>query len=77
MLQRCGYKTKRVMFKDMKNVSIELAQSKIHLRPMRHAKLEAWERDRGDGIEDVFVAANVSNGELGEALRLALSRAIA
>ncbi|MNV84973.1 hypothetical protein D3C71_1788910 [compost metagenome] len=68
------YKTKRIMFKEMKCCLVELISGSIVIRPTHHEKLEAWS-DKGIEEDDcVVVPADGSPTELGAALRLALSR---
>jgi hypothetical protein len=69
-----GYKTRRALFKGMKNCSIEEYAGVITIRPWHHEKLEAW---NGKGIEeDSFVRTKIEYPpeEIGAALRLTLSR---
>jgi hypothetical protein len=75
-MTRYGYKTRRSLFKGMKNVTIRLdpTLSVMVLRPLRHDRLESWIRTKGDGIEDVVVPAYSSPSEIGAALRVAFSR---
>lgn len=74
VMKRYGYKTKRALFKNMKNCSVEVADSIVTIRPWHHEKLEGW---NGDGIrrEDyVVLSVNGTPTEIGAALRLAFSR---
>ncbi|EKN6259298.1 contact-dependent growth inhibition system immunity protein [Yersinia enterocolitica] len=74
LMEKYGYKTKRALFKDMKNCSIHCINDVITISPTRHEKLEAWS---GKGIkesDDVVISVNSSPAEIGAALRLALSR---
>lgn len=73
---RYGYKTKRALFKDMKNCGIESSDNVIKIRPMRHEKLEGWGRTKGDGIEDVLIPSDSSADKIGEALRVGFSRCL-
>lgn len=71
-----GYKTKRALFKDMKNCSVALREGVIRISPSFHEKLELWS---GEGItkeDDVHILETCSNGELGAAIRLGLSRCL-
>ena len=74
LMNQYGYKTKRALFKDMKNCGIHLVNNIITISPTRHEKLEAWGRTKGDGIEDVILTMDNSLAEIGAGLRLALSR---
>lgn len=74
LMVKYGYKTKRALFKDMKNCGVHLVNGVITISPTYHEKLEAWGRTRGDGIEDVILSIDCSPAEIGAGLRLALSR---
>lgn len=74
LMGKYGYKTKRALFKDMKNCGIHLVNGVITISPTRHEKLEAWGRTKGDGLEDVILSLDCSPAEIGAGLRLALSR---
>ncbi len=70
------YKTKRALFKNMKNCSIESHDGLITIKPSKHEKLEGWS---GNGInkEDyVRIPVNSTFYEIGAALRLAFTRCI-
>lgn len=74
MLERCGYKTRRALFKDMKKCSIERKEGQITIRPSHHEKLEFWS---GKGIgESLYVTVPFASSpaEIGAALRLAFGR---
>lgn len=74
LMEKYGYKSKKALFKDMKNCGIHLVNNVITISPTRHEKLEAWGRTKGDGIEDVTLSTDSSPSEIGAGLRLALSR---
>ncbi|AJJ11699.1 hypothetical protein CH64_1859 [Yersinia rohdei] len=74
LMEKYGYKTKKSLFKDMKNCGIHCVNGAIKISPTRHEKLEAWGRTKGDGIEDVILSVDSSPEEIGAGLRLALSR---
>ena len=74
LIEKYGYKTKKALFKDMKNCGIHCANGVITISPTRHEKLEGWGREKGDGIEDVILPVDSSPTEIGAGLRLALSR---
>jgi hypothetical protein len=74
LMHRYGYKTKRVLFKDMNSCTIECDDGFITIQPSHHDKLEGWGREKGDGIEDVVIPADSSPEAIGAALRLAFSR---
>ncbi|EBW6362405.1 hypothetical protein DPU24_16530 [Salmonella enterica subsp. enterica serovar Oranienburg] len=74
LMNKYDYKSKKVLFKDMKKCSIHCVNGVITISPTRHEKLEGWGRTKGDGIEDVVLSTNNSPAEIGAGLRLALSR---
>lgn len=74
LMERFGYKTKRALFKDMKNCSVESKNGLITISPSNHEKLELWSREDGDGIEDIVLPAASGPAELGMALRLGFDR---
>lgn len=74
LMQKYGYKTKRALFKDMKNCSIHYINGVITISPTRHEKLEAWGGTGRGGSDDVTLSVNSPPAEIGAALRLALSR---
>lgn len=76
LMHRYGYKTKRALFKEMKNCYIEQREGRIVMQPTRHEKLEGWGRSQGDERLDIEVAAGSSAADVGKALRLALSRSV-
>ncbi|MBN6114403.1 contact-dependent growth inhibition system immunity protein [Xanthomonas campestris pv. phormiicola] len=74
ILEQYGYKTKRALFKDMKNCSIESKCGQITIRPSHHEKLEAWSgKGIGEG-DHVIIPSGSSPSDVGAALRLAFSR---
>lgn len=74
LMEKYDYKTKKALFKDMKNCGIHCVNGVITISPTRHEKLEGWGRTKGDGIEDVILSVDSSPYEIGAGLRLALSR---
>ncbi|EPB8105511.1 contact-dependent growth inhibition system immunity protein [Yersinia enterocolitica] len=74
LMERYGYKTKRALFKDMKNCSIHCLNDVITISPMRHEKLEAWGGTGRGGRDKVILPVNSPPSEIGAAFRLALSR---
>jgi hypothetical protein len=74
IMTKYGYKTKRALFKNMKNCSLDLRNNIILIEPTNHEKLEAW---GGDGISEsdyVKIPADSPPEAIGKALRLAFSR---
>lgn len=74
LMEKYGYKSKKALFKDMRNCGIHCVNGVITISPTRHEKLEGWGRTKGDGIEDVILSVDNSPAEIGAGLRLALSR---
>jgi hypothetical protein len=74
LMEHYGYKTRRALFKDMKNCYVKREGGTVTICPSHHEKLEAWGRTKGDGIEDVVLPADSPPGEIGAALRTAFSR---
>jgi len=74
LMEKYGYKSKKALFKDMKNCGIHCLNGVITISPTRHEKLEGWGREKGDGIEDVILPADSASAEIGAGLRLALNR---
>ncbi|WP_341485556.1 contact-dependent growth inhibition system immunity protein [Thioclava sp. GXIMD4215] len=70
------YKTKRKMFAEMRLCSVELDMDKaeIDIAPKNHVKLEAWDLGKLTEADNVRISAQVSDAELGAAMRLALRR---
>lgn len=74
LMAHYGYKSKRGLFKNMHNCSIESCNGLITISPWHHEKLEAWD---GEGIakeDNVIIPANSTPAEIGAALSLAFSR---
>jgi len=72
LMKRYGYKTKRDLLKNMKNVSVEKRGEMLTFSPMDHTGLDLWEvPDKGEKIE-ISVASTPE--EIGGTLRLALGR---
>lgn len=74
LMRLYGYKTKRALFRDMKNCNVESRCGEVTIRPSCHEKLEAWS---GRGISEsdyVVIPSSSSPAEVGAALRLAFSR---
>ncbi len=74
LMNKYGYKTKRALFKNMKNCGVHCVNEIITISPTKHETLEAWGREKDDGIEVVILSADSSPEAIGAGLRLALSR---
>ncbi|CNE32448.1 CdiI family contact-dependent growth inhibition immunity protein [Yersinia mollaretii] len=74
LMEKYGYKTKRALFKDMKNCSIHCINDLIIISPTHHEKLESWSGKGINESDNVVISVNESPAEIGAALRLALSR---
>jgi len=73
-MKEYGYKTKNKMFRQMDSCSFRQSENLIEISPSKHEKLEAWGREKDDGIEDVIIPADSTPAEIGAALKLAFSR---
>ena len=73
-MKQFGLKTKTAMFKNMKHCSVSHRSGQLIIKPWIHVKLQAWSREKGDGIEDVVIADTASPEEIGAAVHLAFSR---
>ncbi|MCA6218982.1 contact-dependent growth inhibition system immunity protein [Photorhabdus antumapuensis] len=74
LIKTYGYRSKRQLFKRMRDCGIQLLDGNITIRPTGHEKLELW---TGKGIVEsdyVIIPADSSPEEVGAALRLAFSR---
>ncbi len=76
LMQRYGYKNKQRLFKSMESCQITCQDEIIKITPYRHEKLEAWGREKDDGIEDVVINKNAPPEEIGAALRVAFERCV-
>lgn len=76
LIQHFGYKSKRKLFKAMRLCNIECIDDRVEIRPQRHEKLEAWGREKDDGIENVVISKNAPPEEIGAALHEAFNRCV-
>lgn len=74
LCDQLGYKSKRNLLKKMLSCSIELHNGKIEMSPMRHVKLEAY--DGMNEENDIIVPLDSTPAEIGENLKIALSRCV-
>jgi len=74
LMERYGYKTKRALFKNMKNCGIHCGTDTLIFNPTHHDKLEGWSGE-GIGEDDLVVRpASSSPAEVGRALKEAFVR---
>lgn len=73
-MERYDYKNRRTMFANMKSCSIHSHEGEIIFGPSNHVELEAWGRNKSDGIEDVVILETSSAVEVGKALKEAFNR---
>ena len=74
LMTKYNYKTKRALFKNMMQCSVEISDGRLTISPSCHEKLEAWS---GKGLtedDDVVLSVNSTTEEIGAGLRLAFSR---
>ncbi|MET3464569.1 contact-dependent growth inhibition system immunity protein [Variovorax atrisoli] len=74
LLEKNQYKNKNSLFKKMLLCNISMIAGEIKISPTIHKKLELWGREKGDGIEDFFVAVDSPVEKIGQTLRTAFSR---
>lgn len=74
LMAQYGYKTKRALFKTMKNCDIVVHGEIIKIEPTFHEKLEAWDGEGFTEEDYVKVPVDASPEDIGAALRLAFSR---
>ena len=74
LIEKYGYKTKRALFKDMKNCDIEIFSGKIIIGPSYHEKLEGWSGKGLSDADNVVIPVTSTPDQVGFALRLAFSR---
>ena len=74
LLLQYGHKTRRSVFKNMALCNIAVTAGQLEITPTRHQKLEAWGRDKDDGITDTVLSATCLPAEVGAALRAAFGR---
>ncbi|MBB3225558.1 hypothetical protein FHW69_000148 [Luteibacter sp. Sphag1AF] len=73
-MDKFNYKSRKLLFRNMKSCHISLHDGLITIRPSHHEKLEAWS---GHGIskdDHVVLPFDSSPADIGAALRLAFSR---
>jgi hypothetical protein len=69
-----GYKTKKAMFRDIKNLDIELYNRKIIMRPWHQEKPEIFGPTKNKELDNVIISTDSTPEEIGRAVHLALSR---
>ncbi len=74
LMEKYGYKTKRALFKNMRNCGVHLVNNIITIQPSFHETLEGWSGDTISKSDYVVLTADSSQAEIGAGLRLALSR---
>lgn len=77
LMSRYEYKTRRELFKSMLSCGARQKDGIITFSPSRHDLLEGWGRTKRDiagGMIDEVIPDNAAAGELGAALRRAMSR---
>ena len=73
---RAGVKTLKALFNGAGNVSLRLQDAQIEIKPWRYRARGHWEGIRGHEDEDTVLPENVSDKELGEAIKTALDISI-
>ncbi|PYF83983.1 uncharacterized protein DUF1436 [Marinomonas alcarazii] len=72
-INRFGYKNKRQLCRKMDGCGVSLTSNKIEITPTHHDSLEGYSSVKGQ-FESIFLSKDVSNEELGAAVREGLSR---
>ena len=74
LMAKYNYKTKRALFKNMMQCSVEISDGILTISPSCHEKLEGW-GDKGlTKDDDVVLSVNSTTEEIGAGMRLAFSR---
>ncbi|WP_162575055.1 contact-dependent growth inhibition system immunity protein [Variovorax sp. PBL-H6] len=73
LLDRYKYKTRRALFKNMMLCNITVTDEAMEIGPTQHERLEAWGRERGDGIQEVLLSIHSPAAEIGKALQEAFT----
>ena len=74
LMAKYNYKTKRALFKNMMQCTVEISDGRLTISPSCHEKLEGW-GDKGlTQDDDVVLSVNSTTEEIGAGLRLAFSR---
>ena len=68
------YKSRRMLFKDMRCCSIECLNGKIRFLPTHHEELEAWNDSGITKSDHVIISTHCTSSDIGAALRLGFSR---
>lgn len=74
LINKYGYRSRRALFTDMKNCSIQIADGMLTITPMHHESLEGWEATNLGDADKVNLSVGSTPLEIGAGLRLALSR---
>ncbi len=74
IMQRYGYKTRKSLLRKMACCWITADDEKIEIKPTHHKNIDGYSGISNDGPEIIFVAANISDEQLGVALREGFSR---
>ncbi|MDC9591491.1 contact-dependent growth inhibition system immunity protein [Xenorhabdus sp. XENO-10] len=74
LMAQYQYKTKRALFKKMKRCDAVCREGKITISPTYHRALEAWSGKHLSESDNVILAADRPDAEIGAGIRLALSR---
>lgn len=76
-VEQRGYASRKALFKDMMAVDIDQTPETLTLQPLIHEALEGWglpDKGTRPDPEKVVVGFDVTDAELGAAIRLAMSR---
>jgi hypothetical protein len=73
VMKKHGYKTKRAMYKNMDNCSVDVVDEGIKIQPMHHKSLGVYSAT-ADGPQPIEIDVSVTDAELGAALREGFKR---
>lgn len=72
-MENYGFKTRRAMYKNMDSCSVCIVDGTIEIQPLRHTSIDGYTADKVQGPFRFAVSEDVSDAELGAALRKGFS----
>jgi len=74
LMQSYGYKTRRALYKNMANCSIELSDGQIKITPMHHKSIDGYSSRKDTGPFSLYVSELEPDNKFGAALREGFKR---
>ena len=75
LMKRYGYKSKRLLFRNMLHCTITSTDDTIEIKPTLHRELEGWSGfPAEDEVESIVIPIESSAAEIGAAVRMAFDR---